>query len=319
MTKPATFFQLFHLRLFHWRLFLLGLPMVCVMLFLIACPDTATGDDVGDGGDDNADAGNGDAGVVPKDAGGDGDGDAGSPGADGGDNDAGTPIMDAGAPIIDGGDHGDGDGGTVTDAGAAGDAGTVADAGVVSGLFCSMDAGPLPDGGMQCTYIKSETPDLEWQGCPAGLSGQDCSNGSTDWRAHSYALTYCDTLSWGGYGDWRLPNVDELRSLLAGCPQTEIGGSCAIAHECSYSTDPNNMCPGTDGGDNVYCVGCDITSGPSNNGCFWPMDMHGECETYWSSSLWSASRGFYVGFDDGNVGAYGLETNNGIRCVRDRL
>ncbi|MBN2530327.1 MAG: DUF1566 domain-containing protein [Deltaproteobacteria bacterium] len=54
---------------------------------------------------------------------------------------------------------------------------------------------------------------LMWQGCAAGQSGGDCLTGETatmDWPA---ALAYCENARWGGYDDWRLPNVMEMNSI----------------------------------------------------------------------------------------------------------
>jgi hypothetical protein len=53
-----------------------------------------------------------------------------------------------------------------------------------------------------------------WQGCVAGLGGAACSEGSPSLRTWRDALAYCDTLSWGGYDDWRLPDRNELRSIV---------------------------------------------------------------------------------------------------------
>jgi hypothetical protein len=55
---------------------------------------------------------------------------------------------------------------------------------------------------------------LQWQGCPAGLTGSACAAGAIDtydWRA---ALAYCENLDLGGERDWRLPNVREQHSII---------------------------------------------------------------------------------------------------------
>ena len=46
------------------------------------------------------------------------------------------------------------------------------------------------------------------------------------------AVSYCKNLYELGYSDWRLPTVDELRTLIKDCPKTESGGSCGLTDEC---------------------------------------------------------------------------------------
>jgi hypothetical protein len=55
---------------------------------------------------------------------------------------------------------------------------------------------------------------LVWQGCPLGLSGDDCSNGFATKAAWAEQLAGCDALSWGGYDDWRLPDPYEMQTLV---------------------------------------------------------------------------------------------------------
>jgi hypothetical protein len=55
---------------------------------------------------------------------------------------------------------------------------------------------------------------LTWQGCAAGLAGDTCGDGvveQLDWQG---ALAYCETLTWAGTDGWRLPDRNELASLV---------------------------------------------------------------------------------------------------------
>lgn len=48
---------------------------------------------------------------------------------------------------------------------------------------------------------------------------------------HEDAVAYCDDLSEGGFSDWKLPTIDELRTLIQNCPYTEPYGYCKISEE----------------------------------------------------------------------------------------
>jgi len=55
---------------------------------------------------------------------------------------------------------------------------------------------------------------LMWQGCEAGRTGAMCESGASATYTWVDALAYCEGLDWGGHTDWRLPNVDELTSIV---------------------------------------------------------------------------------------------------------
>lgn len=59
---------------------------------------------------------------------------------------------------------------------------------------------------------------LMWKQCSEGLSGADCMTGTAAFITWQEALVLADTQNisgFAGYFDWRLPNVEELRSLTA--------------------------------------------------------------------------------------------------------
>ena len=55
---------------------------------------------------------------------------------------------------------------------------------------------------------------LMWQRCLVGLSGPDCNQGKAQLLDWSQALTLAGSDEFEGYGDWRLPNLKELASLV---------------------------------------------------------------------------------------------------------
>lgn len=55
---------------------------------------------------------------------------------------------------------------------------------------------------------------LMWKQCPEGLSGATCEIGSLSALSWSAALTEANNSTHAGFGDWRLPNLIELHSLV---------------------------------------------------------------------------------------------------------
>lgn len=62
--------------------------------------------------------------------------------------------------------------------------------------------------------VRDRATGLVWQGCSAGQSGDECGEGDVDEIAWEDALAFCDALDWDGHGDWRVPDVNELTSLV---------------------------------------------------------------------------------------------------------
>jgi hypothetical protein len=62
--------------------------------------------------------------------------------------------------------------------------------------------------------VTDNTTKLMWQGCAAGLSGDNCATGTVANKNWADALGYCNTLDWGGHTDWRLPGREELQSIV---------------------------------------------------------------------------------------------------------
>lgn len=125
------------------------------------------------------------------------------------------------------------------------------------------------------------------------------------------AIDYCDALVLGGYDDWHLPSISELRSLIRGCPGTQTGGGCGVTDSCLDYSECNNSA----------CDGCAFLGGPGPGGCYWEGALGDNCGIFWSSSSDALNAGFAWGVsfdnDSGSVDDYGKTTNtNDVRCVR---
>ena len=115
----------------------------------------------------------------------------------------------------------------------------------------------------------------------------------------SSAKKYCEDLTEGGYTDWRLPNIDELRTLIQNHSGTQSGGSCPISEKAGKLawSDRTDGCNGIIG---------------SN------FSKLGDTDWFWSSSVHSANPYYrwLVYFYYGHVSDSNVAINNYVRCVR---
>ena len=123
------------------------------------------------------------------------------------------------------------------------------------------------------------------------------------------AKGYCSNLSLGGYSDWRLPSISELRSIIRGCAKTQTGGACKVTDSCRS----------WDSCRNSECSGCSGNRGPAN-GCYWPNELMGKCSWFWSSSSRSDYNNlvWFVDFHLGDVDNLHKYGDLYARCVRGR-
>ena len=120
------------------------------------------------------------------------------------------------------------------------------------------------------------------------------------------AESYCDKLKEGGYSNWRLPTISELRTLVQNHDGAEPGGSCKVSDDClsykdCYTDYTTNGCSGR---------GSDPSGGYSKLGDINP---------FWSSSVDSDNPDlvWILYFDSGRFVEY--EKNYPYyyaRCVR---
>ena len=165
------------------------------------------------------------------------------------------------------------------------------------------------DSGESASNCPEDCGPATWTDSSSGLMWQNWA--STTAVGWTEAQQVCPNLEVGGYGDWRLPTIGELRSLIRGCPSTVTGGACGVADDCLHAscysetdTDCNN--------------GCSLGGGPAD-GCYWPEQMQGKCDPYWSSSLVAdySIELWLVGFGKGNIFPKKHDTfEYYVRCVR---
>jgi hypothetical protein len=127
----------------------------------------------------------------------------------------------------------------------------------------------------------------------------------------STAQAYCAGLTLGGYHDWRVPDIDALRSLIRGCPATMTGGSCGVTDQCLKSSCYTSS-----------CGGCAQDAGPAN-GCYWPSQIDGVCVvdgsyvTFLSATTVVESTGIVIPVDVLFAqAALGVDTEGYLICVR---
>ena len=92
----------------------------------------------------------------------------------------------------------------------------------------------------------------------------------------SNARTFCDELSEGGYTDWRLPTIDELRTLIQNCTATQTGGTCGVTDACtSIASCLNDDCGGCSGSNSYSKFGDTVKlwADTSGNGDGWFVDF----------------------------------------------
>lgn len=147
-------------------------------------------------------------------------------------------------------------------------------------------------------------PDTGWYDESTGYCWENPS--SDDHMNYEDAEAHCASLGVG----WRMPDIDELRTLIRGCSTTVTGGSCTV------SEDPECLswkCAETG------CDMCTGSEGPGTGGCYWSSELTGACDFYMSSSIDTGTVpiGDYrwaVGFRNAAIGSF--SGNYRIRCIR---
>ncbi len=120
------------------------------------------------------------------------------------------------------------------------------------------------------------------------------------------AEAYCANLNLEGFSDWRLPTIDELRSIVEGCDRNAEGGDCQVSDPGCLSANTDNGCWTQESCDS--CTGRD---------CFWDENVwRGFCYATLSSSIPSeySDRRWRMSFSSAHMW---VTTRGLARCVRN--
>ena len=176
--------------------------------------------------------------------------------------------------------------------------------------FCHMELGGwgylgdvlciLDETNNECLSPFTPYPSNDRQWTPEGgvLSGSDglvWTQGQEPSLDASQAQTHCENLTLGGYEDWRLPMIEELRSLAVGCPN--LPSASSYAGEDGPPPDhaePGACCEVAD--DNCLSISCLSTNNLEkfcacyrtpgwDEGCYLEADIwQGGCDTAFRSA-----------------------------------
>lgn len=166
--------------------------------------------------------------------------------------------------------------------------------------------------------------------------------------SHADSITYCENLVLAGHDDWRLPTIDELRTLVRGVSTIEYGGKCPTSELCSTQETCNEDKDNSQGFGNS-CLGCEALNSKydptlsylnldedcqltktqlDNNECYIVKAMHGDpCDGTWSSTQNTTTDIFgsmmnafwYLNFKSGIIHSSSdtVQIANWVRCVRN--
>lgn len=151
--------------------------------------------------------------------------------------------------------------------------------------------------------------------CRDSLRGNIWSSRSTEkfTLKNDKAQQHCEDLEEGGYpkGSWKLPTIDELRTLISDCPKAEYEGECQVS-------DPGCLSAGTDCYDPEKCNNQNICTA-SYDGSHSKL---GDNQNLWSSSKCSGSSytnyAFVGMFLYGTVGRDTMATPYYVRCIKKK-
>ena len=118
----------------------------------------------------------------------------------------------------------------------------------------------------------------------------------------SEALFYCENLEEEGVKKWRLPNIDELRTLVQECSGSVTGGGCRVSEE--------RNCLSYDSCWSTSCL-CKFDEGGN-------YSKFGDLGGFWSSSEAKGSEdgAWYINFYEAKIVDDHKQSSHSVRCVK---
>ena len=156
---------------------------------------------------------------------------------------------------------------------------------------------------------------VDSEDCPT-IDGNMWSSRPLRMMGSGEAYNYCENLNECGHADWHLPNINELRTLIQNCPETQTGGICGV-HDPDCLKDPDCF---------YYSAGQCLCEKKENNGGYYSKLGDDDKVVLWSSSNFEHISGciattlvWLVDFSSGEVRHEEEESYSSyhnVRCVR---
>lgn len=151
----------------------------------------------------------------------------------------------------------------------------------------------------------------------------DPENPNTKLNLLTYAKAeeLCSNMDYAGFTDWRLPTIDELRTVVEGFSDLEKGGRCKVSSQCLMMS---CLYQGQKSESDYPCANeeTELLTGPGPEGCYFSEVWRTYCGKYWSSSKlknYTPESTFQLDFSDPAIfsAVSGSSLNVGFaRCVR---
>lgn len=140
---------------------------------------------------------------------------------------------------------------------------------------------------------------------------------------YSKAIAFCENMDHAGHSDWRLPTIDELRTVVFGYSDIEPGGRCKVGAECLRKACLYQNQKSTDDYPCSNKEELELLQGPGPEGCFFDDVWRDYCGYYWSASKLDGmvdENVFVMDFSDPAIFIASIETGSTsafARCVRN--